>query len=83
MLSRQLPTRSLPIAPVPVELLQTELQVYSMVLIFKQLRKRLHVARRVRWLHCGHPLTLEPYLKVYLHTARAATKPCVSRTGPS
>jgi hypothetical protein len=33
MLSRQLPTRPLPIAQVPVELRQTELQVYLMVLI--------------------------------------------------
>ena len=33
MLSRQLPTRPLPVAPVPVELLQTELQVYLMVFI--------------------------------------------------
>jgi len=33
MLSRQLPTRPLPAAPVPVELLRTEPQVYLMVLI--------------------------------------------------
>ena len=33
MLSRQLPTRPLPAAPVPVELQQTELRVHLMVFI--------------------------------------------------
>jgi len=30
----------------------------------------------------GHPLPLEPYRRLSPHTARAASKPCVSRTDP-
>src|ERR1022692_980836 len=46
MLSRQHPTQPLPVAPVPVELLQTELQVYLMVFILNNYLIDFHVALR-------------------------------------